>query len=341
MSGRESLWRWLASAVGVALLLGAGCAQRDEDRFVALDDVAAASEEWRFERGAGVKITTDHYEIYTTIDEPRLLALLPQAMETCYAYYQRLVPNVTPHNERMSVYIFAQRREWERFTQRRFPQQARLLLQIRNGGYSLDRIAVAQYVTHAITFPIIAHEGLHQYLEHNVAQRVPAWLNEGLAVECEGQRWTMDGLREFDPWHNPARRNQTAEALQRNEQTPLRELLRISAGHVVGGKSRTVAAYYGQVWLLQRFLSEGQDGKYAADYQRLIAAIGSQDLDVLAQAGAVSAGASVGPGEGLFRAFISEDLATVEAEYLEFMRNYVLAGKRPGDDKSWWEKLRE
>ncbi|MCA9242568.1 MAG: hypothetical protein KDA32_01335 [Phycisphaerales bacterium] len=341
MGDRVAIKARIAVGIALSIAVGAGCAHQNENRFVALDNVASTQDEWRFERTRGFKLTTEHYDIYTTIEEPRLLTSLPQAMETCYAYYQRLLPNVTPGGERMTVYIFAKRREWERFTQRRFPERAPLLLQIRNGGYSLDRIAVAQYVTHAITFPIIAHEGLHQFLELNVSNRVPAWLNEGLAVECEGQKWTMDGLREFDPWHNPARRNQLAEVLQRNEQTPLRELLRISAGHVVGGTSRGIAAYYGQVWMLQRFLSAGQDGKYAAEYQRMIDAIGSQDLDALAQAGAISGGGSISPGEGLFRAFFAEDLDTIETEYVDFMKNYALGGKRPGDDKPWWEKLGE
>ena len=47
-------------------------------------------------------------------------------------------------------------------------------------------ITVAEYVSHAVTFPLLTHEGFHQFLYHCAYPRVPAWLNEGLAVMCEG-----------------------------------------------------------------------------------------------------------------------------------------------------------
>ena len=45
----------------------------------------------------------------------------------------------------------------------------------------------------------------------------------------------------------------------RDEIFSLEELLRINAGHVVGGSTRKVSAYYGQVWALMLFLREGQE----------------------------------------------------------------------------------
>lgn len=309
----------------VLLLLLAGCAGAERrGRFVAPETVQYVIEPWEYRGTEGRRVLTDHYEIHTTLRDARLIESLPQALEASYAYFQHLVPAPAPQ-ERMPVYVFAGRSDWVLFTRTNFPQKASLLTRIRNGGYTEGSTAVIEYVAHQVTATIMTHEALHQYLHHCVRRRVPAWLNEGLAVLVEGQRWDAGGLRNFDPWFNPARRNPLADVLLRDEQLPLGELLRINAGHVVGGPSRGVSAYYGQVWALMLFLREGEGGKYAAGLDRLLHALANEDIRMHMRAAALtSAKGELDDGTALFAAFISDEIEAVDEEYVRFMRKRIL-----------------
>jgi hypothetical protein len=272
------------------------------------------TEPWTFANAPGYRVTTTHYEIYTTLRDQVLRDALPGFVEAAYENYARLVPPAHADAQRMKVYLFASRGQFEAFTRRFTGPRARVFLQVRNGGYSERGVSVIEYVAHEITFPLFAHEGFHQYLYHYVNARIPAWLNEGLAVYCEGQRWGAQGIKEFDPWYNPMRRNDLAAGLAGNRLYKLRRLLETDAGRIIAGSNQAVATYYGQVWALLLFLREGAGGKYAAGFQRLLNslnAVGSQ-RPVLS------------PGEDLFRNYISEDLDTVEREYLDFMRTRFL-----------------
>jgi len=310
-------------------LLTAGCA--GEKRFKPLEKVDYSLEEWRFGRTRGRLVRTAHYEIHTTVRDEELAKALPQAMETAYAYYRFLLPGAGEPAAPMQVYLFAARPEFESFTRRTFPEKAEKLLQVRSGGYCEGGRTVIEYVAHEATFAIMAHEGFHQFVHHCLNRPLPAWLNEGLAVWCEGQRWGQVGLKEFDPWHNPVRLNDLAEAIRREQTIPLRELLRINAGHVIGGPTSKIGSYYGQLLALMLFLKDGpreRDGKpkYAAGFERLLESVGRQDLETYAQAAFVS---SDRPeyhfGEALFRSFITDDLETFESEFNEFCRGLLLA----------------
>jgi hypothetical protein len=319
--------RWLLPALAACAILLGGCAGSKKTTPV-LTDVPFEINDWQYADATGFRIQTEHYEIFTTLTDRVLLDALPQAMETAYLFYRELVPTAREPEQPMPVYLFARRAEWADFTKRFGPQRARTLLKVRNGGYMERGVTVAEYVSHAVTFPLLTHEGFHQFLFHCAHPHVPAWLNEGLAVLCEGQRWGNAGLTEFDPWHNPQRRNTLAEVLLRDELFSLDELLRINAGHVVGGSTRKISAYYGQVWALTLFLREGEEGKYAEGFARLLNALGSSDLENYARAYHVqSSRQSYNFGRDLFCNFISDDLETVEREYLTFMRQRILGAR--------------
>lgn len=316
----------LLAVVSTCTLVG-GCASAKKTPPV-LEDVPFRMEPWQYRGSSGRLITTEHYAMYTTLDDFVLLESLPQAMEMAYRYYRELVPSAREPERPMPVYLFAQRDEFASFTRRFAGPRAKTLLKVRRGGYSERGVSVIEYVTHSVTFPLVGHEGFHQYVHHCVPARVPAWLNEGLAVVCEGQRWSDVGLKEFDRWYNPSRRNVLASALVREETFPLDELLRINAGHVVGGSTRRIGTYYAQLWALMLFLQEGEEGRYAEGFTRLRDALGSENLELVAEAAHVSAAdRTYSYGRALFAHFISDDLETVEREYTAFMRARILGGR--------------
>lgn len=317
---------------GCLLVAGlAGCTAGQRRETVAAVDVPYQQADWEYRGRPGTKLTTPHYVIYTTLREPRLVGWLPQTMETALRLYEELIPPVkTASERRMPVYLFAAREEFEDFTRRTFGPRAELLTKVRNGGYMERGVTVIEYTAHPVTFPVLTHEGFHQYLYHRASPKIPAWLNEGLAVACEGQRWGTGGLRAFDKWFNPARRNNLAEALVRDETFDLSELLQMNAGHVVGGRGRDIRTYYAQVWLLALFLQEADDGRYADDFARLLATVGRQDLTMHARAAHVADGSRpFSFGRELFRAFFSDDLEAVGREYQAFMRARVLGERAP------------
>lgn len=315
----------LAAAI---LLLGSGCENKRDEGFEPVESPPYESQEWSYGRAAGRQLTTEHYHLLTTVEDENLLTALPQVLETCFVYYSYLVPTASPPGQRMQIYLFATRGQFESFTRRMFPQRAELLLRVRRGGYTEDGIAVIEYVSHQTTFPIIAHEGFHQYAHFCIRGRIPAWLNEGLAVLCEGYRMSGSGVFEFDGWYNPLRRNTLIDIVQRRRDLPLPELLRMNAGHVVGGPARTVGAYYSQLWALLLFVQEGEDGKYADGFRRLLDTVGTQDMEAYAQAAYVTSSAeSFNFGEALFSSFISDDLSTVAAEYQRFVEQRIMGGR--------------
>lgn len=306
-------------------LLAAGCSSTPKRA-----PVTYAQEDWDFGPLSGTKLITPHYIIHTTVDDPNLVKTFPELVERAYDYYQSLVPAARAPQQKMPVYLLETRDEWAQFTQRFTGPRAAVFLQIRNGGYSENGVSVIQYVTNPVTFPLLAHEGFHQYLHHCVSPRVAAWINEGLAVVCEGQRWTTSGLREFDPWYNPVRRNQLSEALLKDRLFTLEQLLSLHAGNVIHETSTRIGTYYAQVWTLMLFLQEGADGAYADGFAALRRSLGDADLDRTLQAEAVfSDQRRLSRGEALFRRFISDDLAQVQAQYFDFLRQRLLnAGGR-------------
>jgi len=307
-----------ATLAGLVLVTGCATAPKAAP-------VRAETEPWQFGKVAGQKLTTAHYEIYTTLNEKVLVEALPGFVEGAYAQYRKVLPPLREPNERMKVYLFATRGQWMAFTKHYTGSRANLFLKIRNGGYSERGVSVIEYVAHQITFPIFAHEGFHQYLYHCVNERIPAWLNEGLAVASEGQRWGTYTVKDFDVWYNPARRNVLAEALLSNHLYSLRKLLETNAGEVIDGSNASVNTYYAQVWALVLFLQDGARGKYAAGYNRMLSKLGEVDIEQYARAAHIwSDRATFNFGEALFRNFITDDLDTAESEYFAFMRERFL-----------------
>lgn len=308
---------------GLMLLAGALCVAgcRTPERAA----VTFESESWSFGKVPGRKLTTAHYTIYTTLDEPVLVEALPGFVEAAYAFYNELVPPAHPLKKRMPVFFFARREEWAAFTRSFTKEKAPLFLQVRYGGYSYQGVSAVQYVRNDVTFPLMSHEGFHQYLHHHVNTRVPSWLNEGLAVCCEGQRWGMRGVKEFDPWFNPKRRNELIEAIQMERLYTVRELLEMHPGSVLQETSSTISTYYAQVWSFVLFLSHGADGQYAEAFQAMLAKLPEVDFEKSARIAHIwSERGTFNLGEALFRRFISEDLDTIEEQYRAFLRTHFL-----------------
>ncbi|MCK4659655.1 MAG: DUF1570 domain-containing protein [Phycisphaerae bacterium] len=319
-------YRPIVGIAAVAIVLTLGCQPAPPvPRF------QLTQEEWSYNNAVGQLLTTDHFEIYTTIADQELRAVLPLFLESAYQLYTSLLPPITSDNPRMQTYLFNSRFQWDRFVRDTFPRRYRIYARIQHGGFAEGRMCVVYYLRRAYTLSIIAHEGMHQYFGSHFKTRIPAWLNEGLATYCEGFDF-RDGAPVFLPRLNTFRLNPLRRTLTSDALIPLPKLLATHAGEVVGeGHSGLTSAYYAQVWALTVFLRHGQGGRYAPGFARMLEDIRNGSLHTKARAARLASGqpGQMSLGEAVFRAYITHDLETVEQHYRDYM--IKLAGFRDID----------
>ena len=75
-----------------------------------------AVETWDSDFGPGLKLTTRHYEIFTTVLEPLMLRRIPGFIESAYRGYNSQLPKRVETKRKFTVYLFADRGQWEAFT---------------------------------------------------------------------------------------------------------------------------------------------------------------------------------------------------------------------------------
>jgi len=290
--------------------------------------VAVQRSEWTPASGiSGLRLQTEHFDLYVTAKDQLLLEYLPPFLETTFAGYHKLVSPPGEVQKRLAIYLFENRGQWAAFTRRFAPARAPVYLHIKAGGY-VDQ-ATATTVVWDLgrdrTLSLVAHEGMHQYFAAYFPNPVVAWLNEGLATQWES--FDLKGPRPvFTPRRNYHRANSLREALHGSEGwTPLERLLAMHAGHAVVQTGQTTRGYYAQVWALVLFLREGNNRAYADKFAQLLVDVGTQRLNI-----AVKAYRAVTPdsggiphGEVIFRRYISEDLDGFEAEYRAFAERLV------------------
>jgi len=323
--GRGSVW---ACGILVALLLVAGGCGGE----TSLAPVSFTREDWQFRSAAGRKFSTEHFDIYSTLVDQPFEDALPGFLEAAHRQYAELLP---PKNtsQRLQTYVFANRRQWERFTHDRFPRRFPVYRQIGSGGYANGNVCVAYYLkSRAPTLSVLAHEGMHQYFAHHFEGPLPAWLNEGLACYCESYE-LPGGKPRFTPQHNTFRINALREALTLDALLPLEEMLATDAGKViVAGQSRRIQTYYAQAWAMILFIRDGGDSTYRAGFDRMLDDIVAGRMRETAQVAKITGPSPSGTsyGEAVFRAYITEDREAFGKSFRAFVMR--LAGFRKKSD---------
>ena len=228
-----------------------------------------AVELWQNQFGPGLKLTTAHYEIYTTLLEPLMLSQVPGFIESAYRGYQSQLPRPIETSTPFTVYLFANRQQWETFTIDFTGPQAPLYLQIKAGAYYLNSACVAYNIGLERTFSGLAHEGWHHFNSKHFKYRLPSWLDEGVAMQFEVSQYDK-GFFTFNPEQNLYRLGPLKQTLIKNKTISLRELVGLNPGEVVADSNEAVAAFYSQAYALVRFLREDNYGKRLANYQRML-----------------------------------------------------------------------
>lgn len=290
-----------------------------------------AVEVWNNEYGPGLKLTTAHYEIFTTLLDPLLLSRNPEFIESAYKAYNRQLPEPIETKTKFIIYLFADRRQWEDFTNNFAGEQAEIFRRIKAGAYCHNGTCVAYDIGIKRTFSVLAHEGWHQFSSKHFKFRLPSWLDEGVAMLFETQG-TEDGTFDFEPAENAYRLDALKKTLSKDKMLSLRNLIATTPGDVLAtDQTEAVMGFYSQSYALIRFLRETGGGERLGDYHRLLAdgLRGDWPLDEVSKK--IAADRNIPRNIlwnhlvslVLFHQYIGDDYEPVEKEYLAFCRQIV------------------
>jgi hypothetical protein len=286
---------------------------------------------WRNEYGPGLKLTTKHYEILTTLLEPLMLSQVPGFVESAYRAYNDQLPQPIETTKKFRIYLFSERKQWEDFTRSFAGPHATIYLKIKAGAYYLKDSCVAYNIGRERTFSVLGHEGWHQFNKRRFKFRLPSWLDEGVAMLFEVSE-EREGLFYFDAGRNFYRLGALKKTLAGRRMIPLRDLVAINPGEVLAIDSDTaVAAFYGQSYALVRFLREEGYGKRLTNYHRMMLGGLEGNWPISAENQKIAVDRNIpltvrwnrSVGTKLFEEYISEDFGQIEKEYIAFCRKIV------------------
>lgn len=291
-------------------------------------------------QGPAFKVTTGHYEIYTTLTDPLLLRQVPTFLESAFTQYTNLLAPCPSISQKMSVYFFNTRAQWEDFTVRWAGVQSENYLKIQAGAYYFNRACVAYHISRQSNFSVLAHEAWHQYNDTVSQFHLPAWLDEGLATHFEAYRWEK-GKVIFDARLNGGRLFALKKSIQSGQLFSITELLQLDAGKILSvlkydedhsGKSNPrVIAYYAQIYALTRFLQEYNYSRYLTGFDKMISdgfrgrwALSAADRQEAIQKDRNPTrqwNSRVGPE--IFKRYISNDVELLENPYRLYCKKLI------------------
>jgi hypothetical protein len=287
-------------------------------------------EPWENEYAPGLKLVTNHYEVYTTLLEPLMLSRVPGFVESAYKAYQKQLPEPVETHYKLPIYLFAKRKQWEDFTKVFVGDNAEVYLKIRSGAYCLKDACVAYNIGADVTFSVLGHEGWHQFNKRHFKYRLPSWLDEGIAMMFEASRYE-NGLFTFDPSQNLNRLGGLKLSLEKNRMIPLKVLVGLDPGQAVRINQDATQAFYSQSYALARFLKEDNYGQRLAQYHQMLMGAVDGTWPLTDQAKKIAADRNIpitieynrAAGTQLFEYYIGTDYDGIEQQYLFFCQKLV------------------
>jgi len=226
------------------------------------------SKAWTFGNVGGAKLSTENYNIFTTLPTGTARQNMPAFMEAAHENYLALtgLTNQADLNTKLPVYLFADRGQWAALTEKVTGPAAPIYLKVQNGGYCYEGKCVFWYIGTRGTLSVASHEGMHQFLHHATRQSLPIWAEEGLAVQSEGFQM-REGLVRFDARENHSRWSTLRKLLMTDRWRPTRQLVAMSAAENVEESGLTGADFYAQLWSM--LLMIRSDPQYAEGLRQL------------------------------------------------------------------------
>ena len=309
-------------AAGVMSLGGCGAARNPELLEMARQPLDV--QPWSFAEHRGEMIHTEHYQIYTTIDDNLYKHLLARLLEATHDRMMEVIPEYR-QTKPLDCYVFDSRGQWESYTRARAGSNAPIYLQISSGGYCQEGVFAGYDIGRDQTLSVVAHEAWHQYSWFAFKDRLPSWLEEGMATQNEAIDWQgADPV--FKPETNWRRNAGLRQAIRNNSMWSLTDLVATHAGLVIKESQGKIDAYYAELWSLVLFLQ--QSPVYAPRLKSLLADASAGKLNQLLAGSGVTQREIQGftehwnavAGPLYLRLYINPDLAALEREYLEWAK---------------------
>jgi hypothetical protein len=259
-----------------------------------------------------------------------MLSQIPGFMESAYRGYQSQLPEPFETSTKFTIYLFADRKQWEAFTVGFTGPYAQVYLKIKVGAYYLNDACVAYNIGLERTFASIGHEGWHHFNSKHFKYRLPSWLDEGVAMQFETSKYDK-GFFVFLPALNGYRLGELKQTLIKNKLIGLREIIGMNPGEAVIDSDDAVAAFYSQSYALVRFLREDDYGKRLANYQKMLldGLNGQWPLDERGRQLASDRNIPITVdwnrmvGTMLFAHYIGDEFDKIEKQYLIFCKKIV------------------
>ena len=106
-------------------------------------------------------------------------------------------------------------------------------------------------------WPVIQHEGFHQFAKFVIRGDMPTWLNEGIAVYFQDSLFTGDTY--YTGLISPTRLSRLQAALKANRLKPFKDLTAISHDQ---WNRKLIQENYDQAWSIVHYLVHGGNGAY-------------------------------------------------------------------------------
>ena len=285
-----------------------------------------SAELWPWRSSPGIKITTDHYQVYTTLFDPLVLREVPGFVESLYVEYCSQLPSGIDMSVTvpLKIYLFSDRGQWSSFTDSFTGTDAPLYSGLKAGAYCARGACVAYFIGRDRTFMVLAHEGWHQFSGRYFACRPPSWLDEAAALSFECHHSVKGGYK-FNPSLNANRLSGLRKAIDSGRMIPLNDLLELDPGRVIREyEEGTVRIYYGQLYALMRFLKQdyqaawkkmmydGFAGRWPLDENDRVMSNNRNLLRTVAWNRKV--------GRSLFISYVDSDIDEFEVLYNEYCR---------------------
>jgi len=309
------------SLAGLLVLAGCKSAPPAGDSLI----VPVEKSAWQTPFGHGTVSATEHYQIFSTVSRPALMAAFPGFMEAAYARYAAMTGLKNDAQEPAQIYVLATRKQWDHFTRQMVKDNLQTYLSIDAGGYCYHGTCVFWDVGGVQTLRLAAHEGLHQFLGSRVGH-LPIWLEEGLCVCAEGLDLESERVV-FEPRRNRSRLACLRNALVARHWIKLEQLVSMDGGDAVRSTQPNYALeYYSQLWALVQYLQSKPETRQAVE--SIIADAASRNLQPPLNAQLLKEmarqGAGANPGKVfarlVFQKYIVQDLEGFERGYIEFAR---------------------